>query len=500
MESIWEDFKEDFKLKKLNKDIEVDICIVGLGMTAINTAYFLIKQGYKVAIIESKEYADNTSSKSTAKLTSQQQLKYTEMIKKYGIEYTKKYFNNQEQAIIHYKYIIEKENIDCDFEEKSAFLIAESYEEKEKLISEFKSYKNLNANVKFHKRKNIPIKHEALLELKKQAQFNPVKYMNGIIKVLLKNKCKIYINSKVKSINKNFNYYNIHANDNKIKCKYVILATNYPIVKFKGAYFTKLYKSTSYAISFKIKEDLINGIYINSKDPVYSYRTARDSKGNLSMIIAGFSHKTGKNIYLNNNYDELIKKAKSIYPNLIIEKKWSTQDATSVDKIPYIGKVCVFNNKILISTGYSKWGILNSMIAAKIIERRFLKEPKKEDKVFKTTRYRVLKNSKEYIKIFKDAINYFILEKISLRNYCIKKLKKGEGKVFKRKGQIVGVYKDENGKIHGIIPLCTHLKCLLNFNILEKTWDCPCHGSKYTYDGKVIYGPGVENLKKIKIK
>ena len=500
MNSIWEDFRENIDLKKLDKNLKADVCIIGAGITGLNLAYLLIKNGYNVILLDKENICNNVTSKCTGKITSQHGLIYTKLIKEQGIKFAKQYFYMQEKAIKLYEYIIKKEKIKCDFKKVSAFLFTNKEKYKYKLQEEFKSYIKINGNVKFKRNIKLPFKCKYALELINQGEFNPVKYMNSLVKIILKNKGRIFIKSKVIKIRKGIFNYSVYTKENVIKSKYVVIATNYPTIKkLDGNYFTKLYKNISYASAIEIeKDDLKNGIYIDIEKEGYSYRVAKDFNNNLNLIVIGNEHKTGKETD-KNYYNKIKEHINKMYPNKEIKYKWCTEDSVSIDKLPYIGNISFLNKRVCISSGYSNWGITNSMIAAKKIEK-YIVNNNLIEKELKSTRFNYLKNKKETISMLKDFVNYRILEKISIRKAVLKEIAKEEAIIIKRKGKIIVIYKDKEENLHAVVPICTHLKCLLNFNNTEKTWDCPCHGSRYDFDGKIIYGPGQKNLKKIIIE
>ena len=298
-----------------------------------------------------------------------------------------------------------------------------------------------------------------------------------------------------------------------------MIATKYPIVNMPGFYFLKMYQSTSYGISMHVNEKLFDGMYITSANPKVSLRMAkvenkynnltendeaenkqdrgeRNSKSDNGyvLIVVGSDHKTGEKIDLSNSYKNLENIAKQIYPQGKVENYWNTEDCITLDKIPYIGKYSTMWENAYVATGFNKWGITTSNIAANIITDMILERKNRYEDIFISTRVEPVKNREEMGNMLKETVSSLVIKKFVLPEEEQENLKEGEGKIIEIDGEKVGAYKDENGKIYTIVPKCAHLGCELSWNNLDKTWDCPCHGSRYEYTGKMIYGPTVKDL------
>ena len=216
--------------------------------------------------------------------------------------------------------------------------------------------------------------------------------------------------------------------------------------------------------------------------------------GKKLLAVAGFDHKTGAKIDLSSSYEYLEKIAKSMYPNCEVKYRWNTEDCIPLDKIPYIGEFSSLLPKVYVATGYKKWGITTSNIAANIIVDKIMGNKNEYEELFKATRLEPIKNYKEVGNILKESIHSLVFNKLDVPKEGIEQVRNGQGKIVEIEGKKVGVYKNEQGEIFKVKPNCQHLGCELAWNNLDKTWDCPCHGSRYTYKGKLIYGPSVKDL------
>ena len=436
---------------------------------------------------------------STAKVTSQHGLFYDYLIKSQGKLKAKQYLDANEQAIKNIENIINQENIDCDFEKQSAYVYATKEEDINKIKDEVKAVKSLGLNAEFVNNLEIPIKTLGAIEFKNQAKFNPCKYAQGLIDVI-GNKSEIFENTKVVDLKSNDKRYEIITEDGKkVISKYVVIATHYPIINIPGYYFLKMYQSMSYVIGVETNEKLFDGMYISNDTPSLSLRTATYKDKRL-LIIAGLDHKTGEKKNLSQNYKTLEDIAKRYYPDSKVVYTWCTQDCISLDKIPYIGEFSNLLPNVYVATGYKKWGMTTSNVAANIIVNKILGRKNQYEDVFTATRLKPIKNYQEMGNIIKEVNKSLVIEKLKIPKEKIQDIKKEQGGIIEFNGEKIGIYKDKSDKIYAVKPVCSHLGCELSWNNLENTWDCPCHGSRFTYDGKSIYDPSIKNLERINLE
>lgn len=241
-------------------------------------------------------------------------------------------------------------------------------------------------------------------------------------------------------------------------------------------------------------------MYINSTEPTISFRTAKCNNKRL-LIVAGGNHKTGyspesEEFY---GYDFLKREVKKLYPDCKIVYEWDTRDCITLDKIPYIGEFSNFMPNVYVATGFNKWGMTSSNIAANIISDKILGIDNKYSKIYDATRLNPIKNIDELKNMTKQVIKSFVANRIKIPKEDVSAIKNDNGGIIKIDGNSVGIYKDSQGKVYAINPTCTHLGCLLTWNNVDKTWDCPCHGSRFDFSGKNIYDPAFKDLKRYEI-
>ena len=498
MDSLWiETTKDKRPLNVLEKDKKTEICIIGAGLFGLTTAYYLSKKGKKVIVIEKGRIGEKVSGNTTGKITSQHGLFYNHLINDFGEEYAQKYLESNEQAIKNILKIIETENIECDLEEKNSYVYTTKQEEVIEIEKEVEAVNKLGKNAKFVNKIDLPFAIQGAIEFENQAQFNPRKYMYGLCERILKEN-DVYEFTTALEINKSMIGYDVITDKGTINAKHVVIATHYPIKNFPGLYFTKMYQSTSYVIAIKTNQKLPQDMYINVKEPFYSFRTAKYN-GEQILLICGSDHKTGEPIANDGKYKELEKKAKELYPDAQILFRWNTRDCIGLDKVPYIGEFSNIMKNVYVGTGFKKWGMTLSNVAANIVSDDILGETNQYKDIFTATRVEPIKNRWEEKNMIKESVNSILLNKFKVEPEDIEKIKNDNGAIIKINGENIGIYKDIEGKVYAVKPNCTHLGCLLSWNNLDKTWDCPCHGSRFDYKGENIYEPAIKNLETINI-
>lgn len=429
----------------LKKDIVTDVCIVGAGIFGLTCGYYLSKVGLKVTIVDKNDISTKTTGHTTAKITSQHGLFYTYLIDTYGEQFAKDYLFANEEAIESIKNIIHSENINCDFENQSNFVYTTQKSEVNKIKKEVDCVNSLGFPANFVTKTALPFEIAGGIQFKNQAQFNPIKYLNGLCNCIIKNNGEIYTNTTVHDIkNKNDNFSILTVNST-ITSKYVILASHYPFINFPGMYFFKMYQSSSYVIGVDTKKTLFNGMYITSSSPTYSFRTA-NYNGKKILLLGGSSHKTGTCVNYEKTYLPLENYAKQLYPDCDILFRWNTRDCITLDKIPYIGPFSNIVNNFYVGTGFNKWGMTTSNVAANIVCDSILEKQNKYAYVFDSTRVNPIKNRAEIKNIFSESINSLALNKIKDSELSFDDISNNSGGIIDINNQKVGIYKDSSRK------------------------------------------------------
>lgn len=497
MNSLWLSDNDIFKNIDLNttleQDFSTDICIIGAGIFGLTCAYYLTKLGFNVTVLEKSDIASKATGHTTGKITSQHGLFYDYLTNSYGQKFAKDYLDVNEEAIQNIKNIIDEENINCDFKYQNSYVYTTKKSELSLIKNEYNVVSNLGYNCELVTKTGLPFNIVGALCFKNQAEFHPVKYLAGLCKCIIARNGKIYTNSTAVDIKMENSDYITYVNGHEIKSKYVIIATHYPFINFPGFYFTKMYQSTSYLIAVDTKKTLFKGMHISAGVPTLSFRTALYNNKEI-ILIGGMDYKTGHPSSYKDTYGKLEDIAKKYYPDSNILFRWNTRDCISLDKLPYIGSFSSSMPNMFVGTGFKKWGMTLSNVAANIIVDKICGNYNKYEYLFKSTRLKPIKNHDEFKNILVQSTNSLLLDKLKRPNMSFDEIENNSGSIIEVNGEKVGIYKDDNGKIYAVKPICTHLGCLLSWNDIDKTWDCPCHGSRFNFDGTNLYDPAFKNL------
>ena len=499
--SYWVESTKKTNYPKISENWNTNVLIIGGGMTGIATAYMLSESGLNITIVDADRIAMGVTANTTAKITSQHGLIYDYLLNSYNFDTAKSYLDSNEEAIKNISSIINKENINCDFSYQDSYVYTCNKSNVTKIIDEVSAVTSLGLKAEYVTECPLPFSIEAAIKFSKQAQFHPRKYILSLLPILEKRGVQIFENSKVIDIKHIDDSYEVYIDNNKITCKYLVMASHYPIKNFPGMYFIKMYQDSSYAIGVELEKDIFDGMYISCDTPVTSFRNIVQDNGKKLLIVGGSSHKTGDtNADIESSYINLENYIKSIYPNAKIKYRWMTEDCVTLDKIPYIGEFSKFLPNMYVATGYKKWGMTTSHVAAKIISDKILGKENPYEKIYTATRIEPIKNSKEFGSMLKQSVYSLAINKASPPIISYTELENDNGGVVDYKGKKLGIYKDKNGKMFAVVPYCKHLGCELSWNNLEKTWDCPCHGSRYDYTGKIITEPTTKSLDIVEIE
>jgi len=460
MESIWSKTTQLPKHEKLTDDLRVQNVVIGAGIAGVLIAYLLQSKGQEVIVLEAKEMASGQTKNTTAKITSQHGLYIHDMIKNAGRDRAKGYVEANEAAIQLYKEIITKEGIACAFEELPSFLYSTEERGIERLKQEAEAAKELGMKAEFLDGEEItelPFEVTAAVRFDHQAQFHPLEF----IKVIAE-KLTIYEHTKVLEVDD----YIVLTERNVIVADNIIFATHYPFPIVPGYYFLRQHQSRSYVLALegeKVPKQL-KGMYYSIDRDGLSFRCA---KGQL--LLGGSNHRTGKygkRWVTDTGVDKtgfchLNEQAKAGYPNAKVKEYWAAQDCMPHDKIPFIGRFSKKREHWYVATGFQKWGMTSAMVSAMIISDMIVGKENPYAQVFSPQRL-----------LFKAGIKDFFID--VEESIC---------------GLTKGLFVKKDRK-------CRHMGCALVWNEDEKSWDCPCHGSRYTKEGQLIDNPAQQDLQK----
>ncbi|WP_088104505.1 FAD-dependent oxidoreductase [Halalkalibacter urbisdiaboli] len=477
---------------KLEKDLHVDVAIVGGGMTGITTAYLLRKSGLRIAILEATRIANGTTGHTTAKITAQHGIIYDEFKQNLGVNKTEQYYQATSEALDFIRQLVKDEKIECDLQEEHHYLYATSNRGVQKLENEFKAYREANIPGEWEDSLpfNMPIK--AAIKMPNQAQFHPLRYIAHLVDAIQKSGVEIFEATVATDVDEG-DPQTVHIDSGaKVKAKHVVAASHFPFHDKPGLYFSRMYADRSYIVGAKTKQ-FPGGMYLNAETPSRSLRYTMVN-GEKLLLIGGEEHKTGQGMDTLYHYEALENFGKELFSDLDIRYHWSAQDLITLDKVPYIGKITKNHPNTYVATGFRKWGMTNSTAAARLISDQILGEYNPYVELYNPSRFVADPSIKKFMSYNGDVAKHLIKGKFENPDRTPEELTKDEGGVVTVNGKRAGAYRDNDGTLHVVDTTCTHMGCEVNWNHGERTWDCPCHGSRFSFEGEVIEGPANEPL------
>ena len=476
MESIWSKTRSFEERKPLSGGLNTEVAIIGAGMAGILTAYILKENGYKAIVLEASKIAGGQTKNTTAKITSQHDLIYNKLIENFGQEKARQYANANEEAIIHYKRIVKENNIDCDFTELPSYLY--SLKDEDSIRKEVDAASKLGISAEFTKDTTLPFQVKAAAKFNGQAQFNPLKFLDHIAKDII-----IYENTRVETVKEN----RITTNCGVVTAKHIVFATHFPFINMPGFYFLRMHQERSYVLLLE-NANRLDGMYLGVDEDGLSFRNYENY-----LLLGGGSHRTGKN-QSGGKYNMLRKKAKEFWIDSKEITSWSAQDCMTLDSVPYIGQFSASTPNWYVETGFKKWGMTTSMLAAMIVSDKIIGRENPHAEIFSPLRFTPSPSAKSFLEGGKYAVKGLTSRVFEPPRAQVDELPLGHGGIVEYQGEKVGVYKNKKGDVFVVSIKCPHLGCQLEWNPDEKSWDCPCHGSRFDYKGNLIDNPAQENL------
>ena len=417
------------KFDSLQGDIKTDVLIIGGGMCGVLCAYMLKEAGVDCVLVEADRICNRVTNNTTAKITLQHGLIYNKIMKRYGLEKAQLYYESQKIAMEKLKSLAM--GTDCDFEESSN--VVYSIDDTKVIEKEFCALEKIGCKAEFIRKTELPFDIAAAVKIGEQGKFHPLKFAYAIAEEL-----KIYENTKVLELKP----HTAITHQGTITAKRIIVASHFPFLNKHGGYFLKMYQHRSYVLALK-NAPLIKDMYVDEAKDGLSFRTH-----NGLLLLGGGSHRTGEK---GGNWEELERVAGKYYPSSEEIDRWATQDCMTLDSVPYIGQYSKSTPDLYVATGFNKWGMSSSMVSAMILS----------DMIFgRKSKYQELYLPSRTILHPQLAINMF---------------------------------ESVKGLVTPTTPRCPHLGCALKYNKEEHSWDCPCHGSRFDENGKLINNPATDD-------
>jgi glycine/D-amino acid oxidase-like deaminating enzyme/nitrite reductase/ring-hydroxylating ferredoxin subunit len=485
--SLWVATAPGIDYPTLDRDIEADVIVVGSGITGLTTARLLAGRGVSVVVIEARKLCYGTTGFTTAKVTSLHSTIYSELSEKWGEETAAIYAAANQSALTKVRELAAADGIECDLREASAYTYAEASEHLPGIEAEVEAARRAGLDVSFTTESELPYEVAGAVRLDGQAQFHPRQYCLGLAEALVKEGGLIFENSPALELDAATA--TVTTDAATARGGAVVVATQIPFVN-RGGHFARMTPSRSYALGLRSIAPAMEGMYISVDQPTRSLR----STGDGYLIVGGEGHSVGTDEDTNRRYHALESWAAERFPSAATEYRWSAQDYRSVDRLPYIGRLSKGADRVFVATGFAKWGMTNGTLAAMIISDLVEGTANPWAETFDSTRTGLGHGLVDVVSAGIDFAKHFVGDRIGPIFRTADDLPSGTGAVVLSDGQKVAAFRDDAGELHTVSATCSHLGCLVSFNTAERSWDCPCHGSRFDIDGNVLHGPATKSL------
>lgn len=495
--SLWQDW-DSYKPAKKSFPVDVvDVVVVGGGITGLATALQLQKGGMKCVLIESHTLGFGTTGGTTAHVNTIFDTSYHDIENDFGKEEARLVHSAAEMALETFRSNIREHNIDCGFELKDAYLFAKDQKQAGDLEKIVEASQRAGLNIAFTGDIQINVPFEKAAIIAQQAQFHPIRYIYGLAKAFEEAGGIILENCMLKSFD-NGTPAIMKTNIGKIHTHQAVLATHIPpgvnLLHFRCAPYR------SYVIAAKLKNDNYPDSLIYDMDVPFHYYRTQVIGDQKYLIFGGEDHKTGHDEDANSHLVNLEAYLRKQFEIESITHRWSSQFYEPADGLAYIGLLPGQSENIYVATGFSGNGMTYSHIAANLLSELILNGKSIYAKLYDPGRIKPFAGFASFVSENVDVVKEFVSKRISIEKIeSLNEIKKGEGRIVSFEGDDFAVYNDE-GTLHAIDPVCTHAKCIVQWNNAEETWDCPCHGARYSIDGEILTGPTTRKLDEVEIE
>lgn len=476
MESIWSETTQIPPRESLPGDLEAEAAVIGGGMAGILTALLLKERGVEAVVLEANRIGSGQTKNTTAKITSQHGLVYAKLTRTLGPEAARQYASANQRAVEEFRRIVRELKIDCGLEERPAYLY--STQDGDGLREEARAAQELGLPAEFTTETSLPFGVKGAVRLEGQAQFHPLRFLKAIAEQV-----QVYEDTKVLRASDG----RAETNRGTVKARHIVFASHFPFVNMPGYYFLRMHQERSYVLALE-GAGQVDGMYYGVDADGLSLRSWGDC-----LLLGGGGHRTGENS-AGGRYQMLRQAAERYWPSGREAACWSAQDCIPADGAPYIGVFAPSEPHWYVATGFQKWGMTTAMVSAMLLSRLITGEEDPDGAVFSPRRLDLSASAQNLWQDAKQTVKGLSRQVFQPGRAEAEALPAGHGGVVELDGEKVGVYKREDGEVFAVSVRCPHLGCQLEWNPDEKSWDCPCHGSRFDYRGRLLDGPAQEGL------
>lgn len=482
----------------LKAHTRADVVVVGAGIAGVTTAYLLSRAGIDVVLLEAGTIGSGATGHTTAKVSSAHGLCYDALGRKHDDETAATYARLNEHAIGMIEEIMEREAIDCHWRRRDAFLYALGADAVPGLEDEVLAARSAGLAAELVGATPLPFEVAAAMRVSGQAEFNPVEWVRGLARAAVDSGARLFEHSRVVELDHHPGGPSpvVSTESGSVTADHVVIATHYPILD-RGLFFARMSAQRSYCIAAHATASTPEGMFLSIDGPTRSLRAHHSDRGDM-VIIGGEGHAVGQDEHTVERYAALESWAREHLAITSVEYRWSAQDAMSPDGLPYVGAINPLSNRVLVATGFAKWGMTGGTAAAVALRDRILGEPHAGAEILDSNRFDPIASGPAIAKHNATTARHFFGDRFT-GTADATELAPGSGAIVRDGIHRVAAYRDDDGALHEFSSSCTHLGCELRFNDAERSWDCPCHGSRFgAVGGGVIEGPAVKGLRPVR--
>jgi glycine/D-amino acid oxidase-like deaminating enzyme/nitrite reductase/ring-hydroxylating ferredoxin subunit len=477
----------------LREDQHADVCIVGGGIAGIMTAFQLAGEGVRVVLLEADRLLGGTTGHTTAKLTSQHELIYTRTRSLLGAELAGQYARANQDAIELVHTLIGDLGIACGWSRQRAFVYAQQPQSVAKIEEETLAASALGLPARYVEDIPLEIPIKAAVCFEEQAQFHPVQFLSAIATDAERRGARLYEHARAVELSPQSGGYALRTADGfTVTADRVVIASHYPFYNKPSLFFTRLRVERSYIVAVQARETYPGGMYINCEEPTRSVRAHHDGQAEW-ILCGGESLRTGQNDDTESCYAAIRAWADDLFTVQGTPLHWSAQDPCTLDGIPYVGRYSSDDEGLYVATGFGKWGMSNGVAASTVLRDLIVRGESPCAPVYDPARGTVMASAGNFVAGAANVAFHLVRGKVSPVPAELD-VPNGEGRVVELSGERMGVYRDDGGALHLVDTTCPHMGCELNWNAAERSWDCPCHGSRFSVDGQILEGPALDTL------
>jgi glycine/D-amino acid oxidase-like deaminating enzyme/nitrite reductase/ring-hydroxylating ferredoxin subunit len=492
-ESVWvATGPEQPDLPQLEEHVRADVAVIGGGIAGITTALLLAEAGADVVLLEAGRLARGVSGYTTAKVTSQHGLIYDRLRSRFGLDAARTYGSANQAALEWIARRVREHAIDCDFRRRASYAYLRPGGDRSQLEDEAAAARAAGLPAELVETTPLPYDVAAAVRFDEQAEFHARKYLLALAEQLTAAGCRVFERSHAVEVDDDENRL-VKTPGGRVEADHVVVATHYPFLD-RSLAFARVHPQRSYALVCRIAGEPPDGMFISGDSPTRSVRAVpRD--GEELLLVGGEGHRTGAGGDTEERYKALEHFAREHWDVESVEFRWSAQDNRTVDGLPYVGPLTPRNREVLMATGFAKWGMTGGTAAAMVLSDLILGREGAWSGLYDPNRVELRAAAPRFLEENARVGLHFVGDRLKHRGTRpIESLAPGEGDIVRHDGEKVAGFRDDDGTLVAVSAKCTHLGCQLNWNRAERSWDCPCHGSRFAPGGEVLQGPAVHRL------